>query len=156
MRVRAIIAVFILIVSCQGIEPIEKPENLIPLKTMEHIIYDLAIMNSARGYNIQMFSQTGIKPESYVFEKHKIDSLQYAQSTIYYSANVEKYKNLLTKVQKRVQREFKVADSIAKEEKRVKDSLRNERGKKLKQEKDSVNQLQRKVGRVVPKTVIKE
>ena len=56
-------------VSCQGIKPLDEPSNLIPIHKMEDIIYDMSIITSARGFNIQIFSQTGVKPESYVFEK---------------------------------------------------------------------------------------
>lgn len=154
MRIRAIIPFFIIVISCQGIESIEKPDNLIPLKKMEDIIYDMTIINSARGFNIQLFTQTGVKPETHIFEKYEIDSLQYAASTVYYSADIDQYKKIIDNVRKRVTSEFEIADSLTKIEKRIKDSIRNVRGKRLKEKKDSTLQAQRKVGRVEPKTAI--
>lgn len=148
--------ILILLVSCQGIAPMEKPDNLIPLEKMEDIVYDLTIINAARGYNIQLFSQTGLKPESHIFEKYDIDSLQYATSIVYYSADVEEYKQLIMKVQQRVAGEFKVVDSINKEEKRIKDSIRGARGEKLRKKKDSIIQAKKSAGRVIPKTVIEQ
>lgn len=154
-RARAFFVICILAVSCQGVNPLDKPDNLIPLDKMEKIIYDMSIINSARGYNIQLFSQTGVKPESYVFEKHYIDSLQYAASTVYYSADIDEYKELLERVKARVELEFKVKDSLNKAEKRIQDSIRNERGKRLKFKKDSAIQAMKNAGRVVPKDSLK-
>lgn len=139
--------------SCNGVEPLPKPENLISRDKMEEIIYDMTIINSARGYNIQQFSRTGVKPESYVFEKHNIDSVQYAASTIYYSGDVEEYKKMIDNVKNKVEKEFKIKDSLAKIEKRFTDSIRASRAKKLKDKKDSTIQAQRLSGRVFPNTV---
>lgn len=155
MRVWIFVGICILVVSCQGIKPLDKPHNLIPMDRMEVIIYDMTIINSARGYNPQLFVQTGVKPESHIFEKYKIDSLQYAASTVYYSADVDGYKKLIERVRTRVEKEFKVTDSLAKIEKRIQDSIRNERGKLLKYKKDSAIQAMKDAGRVVPKDSLK-
>lgn len=155
IRVWAFLGICIIVASCQGIEPPDKPDNLIPMDRMEAIIYDMSIINSARGFNIQIFTQTGVKPESHVFEKYAIDSLQYAASTVYYSADVDGYKKLIERVRTRVEKEFKVTDSLAKIEKRIQDSIRNERGKLLKYKKDSAIQAMKDAGRVVPKDSLK-
>lgn len=145
-----------LLSSCDGLEPLPKPENLISRDKMEKIIYDMTVVNSARGYNIQQFSQTGVKPESYVFEQHGIDSLQYAASTIYYSADIEEYKKMINNVRSRVDKEFILKDSLAKIDKHIKDSIRNARAKKLKEEKDSTNQTQKLLSRMAPIPVNQE
>ncbi len=78
-----------LAISCQDIQPVEKPVNLIEKATMQEIIYDIAIVNGARGYDMQKLSRYGVAPETYVFDKYDIDSLQYAQSVAYYSSDIE-------------------------------------------------------------------
>jgi len=154
MRVIITVVILIVLVACQGIQPVPKPAKLIAKTTMEDIIYDMSIINSARGYNIQQFSQTGVDPQCYVFEKYKIDSSQYAQNTLYYASSLEDYKELIENVKKRIEEEHKVVDSIAKKEKRITDSTRNARGKRLKQEKDSINLLKSTNKGIPHKTVI--
>ena len=130
----------ILLFGCQGVEPINKPENLIPLDSLEQIIYDLSIVNAARGYNIQRFAQTGVKPESYIYEKYNIDSTRFTNSTIYYAADVEAYSEFIDKIRIRVEKEYKVADSLEKIDKKIKDSLRFAKAKKRKNVRDSVSE----------------
>ncbi len=158
MRVIVILLISILALSCERVESVPKPENLIPLEIMENIIYDMAIINSARGYNSQTFSQLGINPESYIFEKYEIDSVQFANSTLYYSSSLDTYKQFIDKVKIRIEKEHIVADSIQKEEKRVEDSVRTERAKRVKKEKDSIQAINKakniKEGTVIPKKVI--
>jgi len=131
-RAASILLIFLLAVACQRVKSVPKPDDLIPMKTMENIIYDMAIINSARGYNSQRFSQTGVKPDTHVFEKYEIDSAQYSHSTLYYSSRLEDYKKLIEKIKKRLEKEHKIADSIYQEEKRVKDSISSERAKVMK------------------------
>lgn len=127
-----------LAISCQDIQPVEKPVNLIEKATMQEIIYDIAIVNGARGYDMQKLSRYGVAPETYVFDKYDIDSLQYAQSVAYYSSDIESYKEMYLDIQKRVEKEFLHFDSIAKKEKKVKDSLRTEKARSLQKKKDSL------------------
>ena len=96
-------ALLILLISCQDIIKVTPPENLIERDKMENIIYDIALMNAARGFNVQQLKRNDVSPDRYVFEKHSIDSLQYAQSTVYYAADSEDYKTMYQNVQKRVE-----------------------------------------------------
>ena len=153
-RATSIVCILLLAVACNRVKSVPKPDNLIPIETMENIIYDMAIINSARGYNSQRFSQTGVKPDSHVFEKYAIDSVQFSQSTLYYSVRLEDYKQLIEKVRKRLDKEHKIVDSIYQEEKRVKDSIASERAKVMKKEKDSINKANGKKGIIVPRKVI--
>jgi len=107
------------VVGCQDIPDVEKPENLIERAKMEAIIYEMSILNGARGYDIQKLSKYDVKPETYIFEKFDIDSLQYAKSVSYYSSDIEAYKNMYLSIQKRIDGEFSLYDSLAKIEKKV-------------------------------------
>lgn len=144
MRILLVIfAMLIFFVRCTDVQKVPRPDNLIAPSTMEDILYDMTIVNAARGYSIQQFSQTGVDPACYVFEKYAIDSAQYAQSTFYYATSLPEYKELIERVRVRVEREHKVLDSAYKEEKRIKDSIRSARGKVLRNKRDSLNQSQR-------------
>lgn len=128
----------IICAACQGVKPVEVPENLLPIDTLENMIYDISIMGAARGYNPQQFVQTGIKPETHIYEKYNIDSTTYVNNIIYYSSDIVAYKELVTRVRNRVKKEHSYIDSIAKEEKRVKDSLRASEAREARRKRDSV------------------
>lgn len=125
-------------ISCQDIPSVEKPANLIEKTTMQDIIYDVAVINSARGYDVQKLSKYGVTPETYIFDKYDIDSLQFAQNVAYYSSDIESYKEMYLDIQKRVEVDFSHFDSIEKVEKKVKDSLRTEKAKSLQKKRDSL------------------
>jgi hypothetical protein len=93
--------------SCQDIVQVSPPENLIERDQMEDIIFDVAMVNAARGFNVQRLKSNKISPDSYVFDKHNIDSLQYAQSTVYYAADSEDYKSMYRNVQTRLDTLYK-------------------------------------------------
>lgn len=127
-----------LVVSCQDIQSVEKPSDLIDRSTMKEILYEIAVVNAARGINLQKLSQYGVKPETYIFEKFTIDSIQFAKSVSYYASDIESYRDMYLDIQKRVANEYTYHDSLAKIEKKVKDSIRTERARELQRERDSI------------------
>lgn len=135
----AIVLMFVFLVGCTNVYKVPKPDKLIPQTAMENILYDMTIINAAGTYNSQRFSQTGVDPACHVFEKYNIDSAQYAQNTLYYAASLDEYKELIDKVKARIEKEHKAADSAFKEEKRIKDSIRTERGKSIRNKRNSLN-----------------
>lgn len=96
------ITIALFFIGCQSIDKAEKPEKFIDKDTMEQILYDVAVMNAARGYNVQMLKKYDISPDTYIFEKYNIDSIQYAQNTAYYSANIDGYKTMYGNVERRL------------------------------------------------------
>lgn len=127
-----IIVVFVLVTACQSIQEPEKPENFIPQEKMERILYDVALINAARGYSVQRLKKNNVSPDTYIFEKYNIDSLQYAKNTAYYSANIDRYKSMHSAVEKDV---LAMSDSlklILEIRKKEEDSLRNLAAKKKK------------------------
>jgi len=131
----------LIILGCQDIQPIEKPDNLIDKETMEEILFDIALVNAARGFNIQKLVQNKIAPEKYIFEKYNIDSVQYAQSTNYYSSSIEVYKKMHLSIQKRLDTLFQFHDSLAKIEKKHKDSIEKIKSEAKKKRLDSIRSL---------------
>lgn len=114
----------LLTISCQDIVQVTPPENLIERDKMEDVIFDVAIVNAARGFNVQKLKRNNISPDTYIFEKHNIDSLQYAQSTVYYAADSEDYKNMYKNVQKRIDALHKELAAEEKAFQKQKDSIR--------------------------------
>lgn len=124
------ILVFLLIIllsitlgSC-GNDKVSKPKNLIPQNTMEDILYDLAIVDGARIADPQGLAEAGISQQAFIFEKYKIDSLQFAESNNYYTSNIDGYIVMLERVLSKIEIEKTVLDSIVKAETKINDSLK--------------------------------
>lgn len=112
-----------------GEKAIQKPDNLIPQKTMEEILYDLAIIDAARISNPQSILDAGIAQQGYIFEKYEIDSLQFAQSNAYYTSDVENYISMYKDILEKIEAEKTVVDSIVKINRAIADSLKQEKKK---------------------------
>ncbi|WMI69333.1 DUF4296 domain-containing protein [Mangrovimonas sp. YM274] len=127
-----LIAVFF---GCQDVKKPKKPDNLIAKDKMSDILYDVFVMNAAKSMKKQTLEDNGIHPEQYVFNKHGIDSMQFAKSNDYYAYDVEAYDAIVKEVEKRIDAQKKHFDSIREVEeaektrkqdsiKKVKDSIR--------------------------------
>ncbi|MEP6262160.1 MAG: DUF4296 domain-containing protein [Gillisia sp.] len=113
----------LLLYSCQDIEKVEKPKNLIPEQKMAEVLTDLSLLNSAKNYNRKFLEETGLKPDEYLYTKYSIDSARLSQSTRYYAANQPKleaiYKRVKSNLEK-LQRDMEVIKAI---EDKKKDSI---------------------------------
>jgi hypothetical protein len=87
------------LVSCQDVQKPEKPTNLISQEVMVDILTDVYLNNAARNVNNKLLRNKNIRLDSIVFNKYRIDSLQFALSNNYYSSNLDVYADLLSKVQ---------------------------------------------------------
>lgn len=87
-----------LLLGCQDIQRPEKPENLIPEETMVSLLSEIYLGNAARSINNKHIRERGIKLDSFLFAKYKVDSLQFVKSNEYYAANVDTYNSIIGKV----------------------------------------------------------
>ncbi|MCL9806039.1 DUF4296 domain-containing protein [Flavobacterium amniphilum] len=118
----------LIIVSCSNKVEVKKPEKLIEKETMENILYDLALLQALKGHSPQSLAKNEINAKTYIYQKYKIDSLQFVESNRYYSADVQNYMQMFDKVIKRLDTEKKAANEVVKKEtaakqKRRKDSI---------------------------------
>lgn len=98
-----ILILTILVVSCKN-EIVEKPENLISEKKMVDILFDIAIVTSNKSIGQKGARNKNIlSAEDYVYEKYKIDSVQLAESTIYYSSDPDVQLRIFEKLEKRLE-----------------------------------------------------
>lgn len=113
------------IASCKNnnLQRPDKPNDLIPEAKMVEVLYDMSLISAAKGVNKRVIENKGIHPEAYIFNKHNIDSAQFAASNAYYSYNLETYEALYAKVKQRLENDKKVFNRILAEEKKVRDSL---------------------------------
>ena len=114
----------LLLVSCQNVEKVKAPENLISEAKMAEVLTDLSLLHSARNYNKRILEATGLKPEEYLYEKHGIDSIQLAQSNDYYSKNYDKLESIYKRVRVNLEKMQIDLEKAQVEETRIKDSIK--------------------------------
>ena len=116
------------IIGCNYADKPIKPDNLISKDKMVDILYDVFVINAAKGTSKRILEDNGIYPEDYVFKKHQIDSAQFAQSNEYYGFHVEEYESIITRLEDRFNRDkdtFQAKIDKEKEDKqRKKDSIK--------------------------------
>lgn len=99
--------------SCKE-ESIKEPERIIDEETMITIFYDLSLLEAIKSNNPIALESNGINPYTYIYKKYKIDSLQFAQNNAYYASDLKKYKKMYEEVEKRIEVNKKIADSLLK------------------------------------------
>jgi hypothetical protein len=128
-RFTILLAVLVLATGCYKLKGPKKPNNLISKEQMVNILIDIRLLSSATGTNKKVLDNHNIIPEVYIYEKYKIDSLQFSLSNNYYAYHVDDYDDIYAKIQ----------DSL----KYLKDFFRELEKKELEEqkEKDSINAL---------------
>jgi hypothetical protein len=106
-----IITVGLLLLNCKS-DAIEKPENLVDEDQMVDILYDLYVINAIKASNVHYLIEHDVTSANYIFNKYKVDSLQFAQSDKYYASHIEDYEKLYQRVTERVQANKAVLDSL--------------------------------------------
>jgi len=94
-----LIAFSTLFTFCTSNTILEKPEDLLTKDEMVNILTDILIANGATRYNnIDMKRDVNYFP--LVYDKHKIDSTQFKNSSRYYASKIDDYDEILIQVQK--------------------------------------------------------
>ncbi|WP_432411932.1 DUF4296 domain-containing protein [Rasiella sp. SM2506] len=137
MKIVFYISLCLFFIGCQHIVKPEKPENLIPENTMVEILAEVYLGNAARSIDNTTMRRKGVKIDSFLFKKYNIDSLQFAKSNAYYAADLDMYNAIFQKIELKLQ----ALETIEKNRKLLKDSLRNEK----KRVNDSLNPKKNKV-----------
>ena len=102
---KKIIALFILysmVVGCQE-SAVSKPDNLIDEDVLVSILYDLSLLEAMKSQNPAVLETNNINPNTYIYSKYKIDSLQFAKSNKYYASDIKKYKEIVENVNKKIE-----------------------------------------------------
>lgn len=111
-----LIILLIIFYSCNFINNSSKiPDDLISQEKMIDILYDMSLLSVSKGINKNILENNGMKPKSYILNKHNIDSLQFVISNTYYSNDLEKYLHIYDMVLEKLEfnREI-IIDSIQK------------------------------------------
>lgn len=109
----------ILLLGCDGVEKPKKPENLIPKSKMIDIMTEAYLSNAARSISSKDIRDKGLQLDSLIFKKFQIDSLQFAQSNVYYATDLNVYTEIFEKVEAKLVALKDKADSLKIEDKRT-------------------------------------
>ncbi len=128
-----IFLVFLTALSCAD-EVVQKPENLIPREQMTDILYELAILNSAKGTNKALLEEHFDSPTTFLFNQYGIDSLQFVKSDLYYASQPLVYEGIYKEVAARLEfqkeqleEEMKLRnDSLINRSRKLRDSLKTQ------------------------------
>ena len=101
-------------ISCQNVNEPDRPANLISKDMMVDILTDCYINNAARSISYVKLKDSKIKLDSMIYLKYQIDSLQFTQLNEYYSLQFTTYLDLLTQVEKRLEKIKERTDSVVK------------------------------------------
>ena len=126
------IAFICFFMSCSGTKKPDKPENLISKEKMVNVLIDMSLLSSAKGINKSKIENNGIMPESYVYKKHNINSLQFVESNAYYTYNLDEYQDIIKKVTdslNKLRENYNTLVEEEAEEKRKQDSVKRSKRK---------------------------
>lgn len=104
MKKLTLLLISILFIACGG-DPVDKPERLLSEDEMVNIIYDINMVQALRSSQPQVLNSNNVDPQNYIFKKHKIDSLTFAQNNTWYAANFEQYEGIMKKVSEKIKKE---------------------------------------------------
>lgn len=94
---------------------VDQPDNILSKEKMTAILYDMAILNSAKNTNPKVLVENNIEIMDYIYEKHSIDSLQFVESDVYYAALPEAYQEIYKGVEQRLDRMKEKMDTEARQ-----------------------------------------
>lgn len=97
---------------CCNSNPAEKPNDLISEDQMVDILYDLSIINAMKSSGTKFSSPDEPTAAKYIFEKYKIDSVQFSQSDLYYATDIDEYEKIYKKVTDRLLENKAAVDTL--------------------------------------------
>jgi hypothetical protein len=131
----------LLCVACGRNKRPEPPADLLTKEQMANILYDMFVLNSAKGSSLKILQENGIDPDVYVLEKHGIDSARFVRSNDYFAYSHQDYSEIMTIIQERVETEKEYYEQELEKEnneaERIKDSLKKAQPKKKSKSEDT-------------------
>ncbi|WP_395050863.1 DUF4296 domain-containing protein [Flavobacterium sp.] len=148
MKIKKILPLLIVLsifLSCKK-EIIKTPNHLIEKEKMVNIMYDLSLLEAIKIQNPTSLDTFNINANDYIFKKYKIDSIQFAQSNIYYAADSEEYNKMFEKMKARLDKNKSLVETLIKNKKKKDDLLKKKKEKlKIKREADSIKKVKKEL-----------
>lgn len=157
-KIVPLFVLIILFVSCNNKDLVKKPENLIEKKVMKDIFYDILLLDAIKFQDQNSLYNYGINPNTYIYKKYKVDTIQFAKSNAYYASDYKEYKKMFDELKDRFKKEKEAIDLINKKvqkkqaaikkakEKKIQDSINKVKKAtelKIKKEKDSIDKIKK-------------
>lgn len=127
------IIVLIVLAGCKK-ELVKEPKHLIEKEKMVNIMYDLSLLDAMKVENPALMDSFKDNSNQYIYKKYKIDSVQFAQSNIYYAADYKEYEKMYNQVKARIDKNKSEAISLIKA-KAKREMQKGKAKKKLKEKK---------------------
>jgi hypothetical protein len=134
-KILPFLVVLSILVSCKK-ELVKMPNHLIEREKMVNIMYDLSLLEAIKIQNPSSLDSFKINSNEYIYKKYKIDSIQFAQSNIYYAADYKGYQKMFEQIKARLDKNKSQVDSLIKVQKK-KEGLQSKAKKKLKLKKEA-------------------
>ena len=115
MKNYIMVSIILLLFNCQMNNKYTDQLEIISEKKMIDIIYDMALINVSKGINKRILENNGMKPQSYILKKYKIDSMLFVRSNNFYTKDLDKYLYIYDQVLKKLEKNRQlINDSIEK------------------------------------------
>lgn len=101
---KKIVVLFAVMLMACSENPVKEPKNLLDEETMENILFDVAVLQSAQANSPQVLQNNNINHKDYIYKKYKIDSVTYHENNKYYAGNVRKFKHLHKRILDRLEK----------------------------------------------------
>lgn len=137
-KISVITVLCFLLVGCFASEKPKKPDNLISKDKMALLIYDLHVINAAKGVNRKVLEVIGFVPDQFILNKYNVDSLQFSESNAYYTFDSETYNDIVEKVKTRLEKDKDSYSKILEEEAKLKKKIRDSIQEANKKRNDSI------------------
>jgi hypothetical protein len=125
------VAILFTLLACNKLKGPKKPENLISKNKMVAVLIDAKLLTSANSANKLVMRDSGVNLDTFIYDKHNIDSLQFALSNSYYAFHVDDYEEIYSLV----------TDSLEKLKASLKEKEAQEWKAQTKREQDSLDQV---------------
>jgi hypothetical protein len=122
-KIIILLAIVFVFVSCKD-EVVKKPNRLIEKETMVNIMYDLSVLDAIKYQNPASLDTFKIDPTRYIYKKYKIDSLQFAQSNVYYASNYKDYSDVIDQINARLTKNKATINALIKAEAKKKKAIK--------------------------------
>ncbi|SFB12002.1 protein of unknown function [Flavobacterium swingsii] len=119
-KIILLLSILIIISACSNKNEIPKPAKPIDKAVMENILYDLALLQALKSYSPEKLTKNSINSKTYIYQKYKIDSLQFVENNKYFASDIETYKLMFENVSNRLQKEKIEIDKVLSKELKVK------------------------------------
>ena len=119
-KIILLLSVLIVIGACSNKNEIPKPAKPIDKAVMENILYDLSLLQALKSYSPGKLTDNSINSKTYIYQKYKIDSLQFVENNKYFASDIDAYKIMFENVSNRLQNEKSQIDTIITKESKIK------------------------------------